>query len=506
MTRWPALVLIVALIAAAIALGAPERDRDAATPTEAATLLPVASPEDALGSLWFCPGQSAGDDTTADGTLVVANAGQGPAVGRVELVSDDGETASLDIEVAPDTTERIALSDHVEADWVAATVELDAGAVAVEREVVGADGRAVAPCHTRSSDVWHLASGSTTRDAQMLIAVYNPNPDSATVDMSFATDAGARRPNDLQGLPVAARSLLIVDVTPIVTIRADIAATVTARRGRVVVDRIQTFDGRGASTTDEDAAAETYRPKGITVTPATPTPRPVWVFPAGVRSPGVHETISVFNPGETQATVEIDVALNDPRRNGRLDPFPLVVPPGELETFEVDEADAIPEGVTHSLTVRVTDGSPVVAERRLVAAGDTVTYTDVATSTGSPLAAPAWIFASGRRDPEVEIGRIVVVNPGDEEVAVEVTALDGGERRPVPGGRLTLAAGARVELDLAELDGDLLSLLVEADGPVVAERRLISRPTGGEDDPEPGVGASTAIGVPLADGLVALDR
>ncbi len=502
--RGPVLVLVTALLVGGLVLGAdPESDDDARRPPEPAAFLPAAAPADAQDAAWFCAGQTAGEDTMADGTVVVANVGDEDAQGRVEAVNDAGDRADRAIDVPARTTRRLPVAELLEGDWVAVRVETDGGTVVVEHEVVGPEGRDAAPCHTTATDAAHLPSGATTRDATLHLAVYNPYADSATVDVSFTTtDTRARRPTDFQGVPVPARSLVVLDVTPVVTVVAVAAATVTTRRGRVVVDRIQAYDGEGASTTDEEAAEEAYRPEGLALTPAVPAARPVWAFPTGSRSATVHERVVVRNLTDEQAEVDVEVALDEPERNGTVGPFALTVPAGEFAILPLDET-SVPEGVPHSIVVRATNGVPVVAERWIDAAGEEATYVGVATSTGSPVEAPRWAFAVGRRSGDEEVGRVALANLGDAEVDVEVTAMGAGEIVPVPGGRITLAAGARYEVYLDELEGDDLSLLVTASGPVVAERRLVSRATEATEDAEaaPGRGFSTAIGIPLPPGL-----
>lgn len=511
MRRWPPLVLILALLVAGLVIGREGSTRagDAPEDVDPATLLPVAAPPDALDGSWFCAGQSAGDDTPADGTVVVANVGDTTARGSLLAVAAGGDEPVVEpLEVPARTTERIRLADLVEADWVAAQVQVAGGTVVVEHEVVGEHGRDAAPCQSRAASSWMLPAGASTRDATFTLAIYNPYAGEARVDLAFTTEESVRQPPDLQGLAIAPGAMVAVDVSGVVTERAVIATTVDATRGQVVVDRIQTYDGEGAATTEEEAEAETFQRQGLTVTPAVPGPQETWSFPSGVKAGFLHEAVVLFNPSERVAEAEITVDLDDPARNGTFDPFPLTVPPGEFATFDLDAIEQIPAGVAHSLTVRSENGVPVVAERTLAAASDgTVPYTGTAASTGSPVAAERWAFATGP-EPDVDTGRISVTNPGEAAVEVEVAAFGAGELTPVgedsAGGSastFTLEPGARRDVYVTELDDDARSLSVVASGPVVAERRLFPV----ESEEETGQGISLALGIPLRDGLVLLD-
>lgn len=524
--RWPPLVLIAALLVGGLVVGrdGSGRDTSAIGPVDPATLLPVAAPLDALDGSWFCAGQSAGDDTPADGTLVLANVGDTDAVTRVQVVAaGEGDDPVVErVEVPARTTERVRVADLLEADWAAAQVQVAGGTVVVEHEVVGEHGRDVAPCSSRASDRWLLPTGASTRDAALTLAVYNPYPGEARVDLRFQTDDGVREPTDLQGLRIAPGALVAVDVAAVVTERATIATIVEATRGQVVVDRIQTYDGQGSATTDEEAEAETFLREGLTLTPGVPSARRVWAFPAGVRAAFLHERVLVFNPGDEAAEVVVDIALDDPLRNGVLDAFPLTVPPGEVAVLDVDDLETVPLGITHSISVRAENDVPVVAERSIAAAGDVADdepapYLGEATSTGSPLAAERWAFAAGA-EPGAEAGHIVVSNPGDDAVQVELVAFGDGETSPAlvdedgePVASFALEPGARREVVVAaDLPEGRTSVEVVADGPVVAERRLLAeRTTAGSDEEgsttEPGRGTSTALGIPLRRGLVVLE-
>lgn len=504
-------------------------------------LLPAAAPEGSLDSAWFCAGQSAGDGTPADGTIIVSNPGDRPATGTLVAVTAgrEGEEATTELDVAPLTTERIRVADVIEGDWVSAQVQVDTGNLVVEHEVVGEHGRDVAPCQRRASDEWWFAAGASTRDAEMTLVVYNPSPGPATVDTSFTTESGVREPTDLQGIPVPAGSAVALDVSAVVTEREVIASHVTTRRGRVVVDRIQSFDGRGAATTDEEEEDETYVRQGLTVTPGIAAPQPVWSFPGGIRTDRVHEQVVVSNPGEDAAEVELTFDLDDPRRNGVLDPFPITVPAGEVRVFDVDDIATIPSPLTHSVTVRSENGIPVVVER-LLAADQGGSYAGTTATSGSPVAAERWALPAG---PEVgeESARLAIHNPGESPVDVEVRAYGDGESTPLPEVEtITIEPGGRAEVGLADLEDGRTSMLVEASSPVVVERRMYRLDDGvgdGEDDddgdsedeadadeeegegdgedegedegdedaaPPAAFGVSSAIGIPLPPGLVVL--
>src|SRR5690606_4363857 len=128
----------------------------------------------------------------------------------------------------------------LEGPVVSAMVEADGGGVAVEHELDGPAGRSVAPCASGPANAWYLAGGGGRRRAAMRGV---PVPPGTTVDRDAGADAGAGR-------------------------RAVTAAVVTARTGRLVVDRIQGFDGSAGRF-------------GHALTLAVPGASAAWWFPEG---------------------------------------------------------------------------------------------------------------------------------------------------------------------------------------------------------------------------------
>src|SRR5690606_5377635 len=113
---------------------------------------------------------------------------------------------------------------------------------------------------------------------------------------------------------VPGRSLVAVDVCAVDVCRHDqVATSIVARAGRLVVDRIQTFDG-------------TEGPAGLAVTLAAPSPAPLWFLPDGFKTEGLAETVTVYNPGDVRAEVDVELVVEpseDPAAVAAAEPFEL---------------------------------------------------------------------------------------------------------------------------------------------------------------------------------------
>ncbi|MEJ7583089.1 MAG: DUF5719 family protein [Acidimicrobiales bacterium] len=500
--RGPVVLLLPILIAGAVVIdqrddaGSRRARADAAdSEVERSRAMAVAAPDDAFSSTWFCAGGATSGDDENSHVVVVANPTDEVVDGSVTAVPSRGRSRTDPLRVPAHDRLVVDLAGLAQAPLVAATLEFAGGEVAVEHQVSGPTGVDVAPCATSGSDTWYFAAGATTRDADETLVLFNPFADDASLDISFATADGRRVPAAFQGIQVPARSVVATRVTPVVTVRDQVSTSIVARSGRVVAERIQTYDGRGASTTEQGAADEPYRPEGLTITPGVPRPATAWMFPVGVKDDGVHERYVVYNPSNREADVDVVVTLDDPERNGEIDPFQLPLPPRSFGVVDLDAEDRVPTKVGHAAVVVARNGVPVVAER-LLAATEPSTTTDTAASPGSTLAARRWVFAVGGTVDARQQTSIALQNPGPGDVVVRIALLDRGGQSVSDGfGPITLGAFGHATVDLAETVEDAaFSLLVTADGPVASERLVGRR----------GTSLSTAVGVPLTDGLVAV--
>mgnify|MGYP001234663275 CR=1 FL=1 len=525
-SRLAALVVLAGLVAGGLLLDAAEEPPASAPqdpPVVAGVAIPAATPPGTLTSTWYCAGGSATDGGIGDHVVLIANPTAEARRATVTVlpgviapppveVSDDPDSTATtapttttaaptttttepppeptDVELPPLARVEVALRELVDAPLAGAVVEVDGGEVAVEHQITGEGGRATAPCSTTAAPQWTFPWGQTPRGARELLVFMNPFPDDATVDVDLATDEGTRQPLRFQGFVVPGRSVVgaFVDED---TRRGQVSAQVHVRSGRLVVDRIQLFDGTDPSR------------EGITLGLGAPTPAKTWLFPDGRVDEGITEQVVVFNPTDEVAEVEVEVRLDDPERNEVPEPFELTIPPSRFSIVDVHEAEEglpegtpkrVPDGVPHSIIVTSLNGVPVVAER-VVTSSAPSSNVGISATLGSPVAAPTWFLPGGGVTPERD-EYLTLFNQSDGITTFSVVALVGGQTLALEGLQdLEVPPGGRRAIRLSDHVGNRESLpvVVEASGPVVVERGLYR--VGGR-------GIALSMGVPLAVGVV----
>jgi hypothetical protein len=328
----------------------------------------------------------------------------------------------------------------------------------------------------------------------------NPFPDDATVDIDFATDEGVRETARFQGFVVPGRSVVGAYIDEDVTRKAQVSAHVQVRSGRLVVDRIQMFEG-----TNEDAR------RGITLGLGAPVPAATWLFPDGEHQQGISEQVVVFNPSDEVAEVQVEVRLDPPDPDAEPDaegqeqvvpePFALTVLPGRYSLVNIpdpEQPDRVPAEIGHSLIVRSLNSVPITAER-VTSAVDPAERRGVGATLGAPLGSPTWIFPGGGTTESRDEWIVLLNVSNEEEVTYRVTSPSGGQViqiQDLQDG--TLAPGGRVAIRLGDkIEREDLPLLVSASGPIVAERGLFA--VGAR-------GLSQSMGIPFAEGAIVPER
>jgi hypothetical protein len=524
LARLPFVVAVAAVVAGAVALdraGGSESAGRAAVAVRPDLLMPAVRPDGAGSSTWYCAAGTAVGDGIADHRVVVVNGSDEDRTATLTIVPGDVSRADGAGDEATTTTststttlaartvtetvpagERVdvRLGDLVGAPLAAAVVEVDGGGVAVQHAVRGPHGADLGPCATAAAPAWHLAWGATTRDARDLVVLFNPFPSAATVDGTFVTEDGPREPVRFQGFPVPARSVVGVDLGDDVTRSKQVAATFTARTGRIVVERVQQFDGTlgteglsldlgvpavaptwvfadGAASAPTPEAAE---PGATTTTTAVPAATTTTTAATASAGDGVarSEKIVVYNPGTRRARVDVGLVPGGDAAGGPAPlPFRLSVGAGSYEVVDYGGQARVAAGQPYTTVVRSTNGVGVVAERVTTDAAPPrqtggAHPGEVTAGPGARLAARSWLLPTVGTDDSGPVTAVVFNPDPDRTLAVRLL-------RPVGGGALAtaeVAPGARATLVLPEeATGGTdppVALRVTADGPVVVEGLL----------------------------------
>jgi hypothetical protein len=209
-----------------------------------------------------------------------------------------------------------------------------------------------------------------------------------------------------------------------------------------------------------------------------------FVFPDGIAGPSYFEQLHVFNPNKAEASVQLDLVLDE----GDAQPFQLRVPARSRVTLDLTNESRIPKDVGHALLVQVSNGVPV-AVSRTIDFGPANARRGYLSDVGATTAATHWGFAAGGTSAGDEY--IAIVNEAAAEVTVSVTTTDVSSLLSLPGlGQLKVPRGARRVFRIQDHGGKPEQpLIVNASGPVVVER-TIYRPTG--------TGASASMGAVLS--------
>lgn len=478
--RLPALLVIGGSIAVAVAfalVGNGTSPVGSGASAVAAAVPTVAGP-DAVSTSWYCAEGTGAPGGRADETILIANQGAEDAR-AVVTVMPGGRNASeaRRVGVPRGAQVRVPVSSVTEAAeqpdqsgmivGPGVVVEVFGGRSVVEHEIDGQDDTAVGPCAREAGRDWYFAAGTTERGAEQNAALFNPFPDDAIVDLTFATDAGFVAPADLQSVVVPRRTRITVPIANFVRRQAQVGLHVHVRTGRVVAEQSLVF------TADNETR------RGLTLSLGAPAPEPSWTLPGVIPGDGASHAVLVANFDDSATEVEITPRSED-RSAAKAQPLPVAgrsVAVLDLATLDVSGA---PLGVD----VRTTQPSSVVVEE-LAWWGPPAAGTGSATMMASPLLAPAWTFTVGRTTPEGE-ATISVVNPGRSRASVTLQAYaPGGGDAPRDVGGLTVPAGKQGHFDLGEADvAPDQVVIVRASVPVVAVRRILG-PTG----------ASLALGV-----------
>jgi Family of unknown function (DUF5719) len=478
--RLSVLLVVGGCIAVAAAFGVRSTGESpaASTASAAADAVPTVASADTVSATWYCAEGTGAPGGRADETILIANEGDDDAR-AVVTVMPGGQVnpKSRRVTVPRGAQVRVSVSGVLQAPeqpgdaglivGPGVVVEVFGGRSVVEHEIEGESDLAVGPCARQAGNDWYFAGGTTERGAEENAALFNPFPDDAIVDLTFATDAGFVAPADLQSVAVPRRSRITVPIGNFVRRQAQVALHAHVRTGRIVAEQSMTF------------TAENETRRGLTLSLGAPRPESSWSLPGVVREDGASRSLLVANFDPDATEVEIS-----PRFEQQPPVSPKRVPVGGRSVAAVDLASLGGSGAPFAVDVQTTRPSPVVVEE-LASWGPPNSGTGSATSLASPVRARGWTFAVGRLAPE-GVATISVFNPGPGRTTVSLLAYaSGGGAAPGSVGEVAVPARGHARFNLGDLGvtADQV-VVVRANAPVVAARQILG-PTG----------ASLALGV-----------
>lgn len=305
--RWLPRLLIPLALAAALVIDARDDRAPASVAAEGqqAQAQVAVPPPDALTSSWFCP-------------LVGLRApvqGFGEVTTEVLLTNMTAEVASVSVEfrgrttgrqyvmadVAPYSTGVVSTSDYVRDEVTGALVEASSGGLAVTRRFVSSLGIDEARCSSVLAPDWYVPVGDTQTDALAVLAIMNPLPRDAIVDVTFASEAefGPFVAPALTGVVVPAWSTVAVDIGEHARRRDVVAASIRARAGRIAVDSLVAYDGSVGR-------------RGLAAELASVATGQRWSVPVAGIDDGTRLWVRIFNPSDDVAEVAASIVSDDP--------------------------------------------------------------------------------------------------------------------------------------------------------------------------------------------------
>ena len=410
---------------------------------------------------WYCAEGTANPEGRADEEIVIGNVGARPSRATVTVMSgSDATQVRREYAVPAGQVTRVPVSEIAAVGEPGVIVEVEGGRSVVEHRIRRGADDAVGPCARESAVSAEFAAGTTIKGAELWIALFNPFPDDAIVDVRAITGAGLRAPSRLQGIVVPRYSRVSVPVHEAIP-RVDLVATrVVARRGRVITEESIALDGSDGRS-------------GLALSLGRDRARRWW-FPNALIGSGRNERLLLANPAarDVRATVRfpLDAAA-------ALEPVTLLLP-GESVTAV--DLNLIPPDFGFSVVI--TARRPIVAE--MIATSGPPQGEDVrgiASSLGLTGGSVEWAVVPARVG-ATSADVLAVVSTDGRAHRVTIERTDGKGRRVMARVRVPPTGRALLHLD-QEVDDPALALVLRSDGPVAVER----------ESARPGITRSAAI-------------
>lgn len=402
--------------------------------------------DEPTSGIWYCPVVAGAEEEAVLSVLAVGDLAADVTVLRY----DEGVPR-------PEETVRVSPGDQFDrilppgrAQFPVAVAWQGAPVVASWR-VEGRDA-AGGPCAPAPSDTWYVTGFDTTGRSRSTLHLFNPFGVDAVARVTFGTPAGRVALVLTDSLLVQAGTVARVNLGDFEPQQPDLAVTVEVTSGRLVA---------GGEVALEPTANQPG-PSGRAVLPGVAEPGMEHASGYGRAGDGASSWLSVYNPGEREAAVELHIT--DPLPDGPALLAEQSVPAGGVARIDLADTSGALE---HGVTVTSVNEQPVVVSH----------LTHVRTGAGAQgLAASLaqtprrrWAIAGGGSGDRQ--GRVSLYNPGTEPITVTVSA---GGQTPAEWSTITVEPNTRRALELRDAGPDraAVGLRLSSDGLFVPSLRL----------------------------------
>lgn len=350
----------------------------------------------------------------------------------------------------------------------AVSVESSSPGIAVAEAVRTPAGTYASPCAVGSAVAGYVPVGTTYGSGDAHVALFNGGVTPAVADVQVAVGAAVASPAAFQGVVVAPRSLVVLDLGRWVPQRAVLAVSVRTSEGELSVGALEASVARFEVATSPGAGHHltAVRLTGGALVVAAQAPLRTWSFANPPPTTGGNEQYRVLAPGASAALVEI--VPSDPA--GASAALSELVPAGATATLATPAA---PAGSSWSSIVVRSSRGPVVVARSSVGLGSRGGR-GLAVTSGTLGPATDWVLCSTglpatANRPELSL---VLADPTGRPASVDLSALAPSGTATGALAAVTVPAYGRVVVRLPlTVDGSgAYAVVVRSSVPVLAER------------------------------------
>ncbi len=293
---------------------------------------------------------------------------------------------------------------------------------------------------SRPAQDWYLAEGTTAWGFEEYVLVQNPNPDPASLQVTFMKPGGDTQEHAYH---MPAYSRLTVNVNSLVP-SSDVSTHVHADRP-VVAERAMYWGGRDVG----------HATLGVTEGSST------WYLAEGTTAWGFEEYVLVQNPAPSTANLTFEFMKPD----GSQVLYFYSVPP--LSRYTLNVAEVVPGS---DVSTFLRSDVPVIAERAMYWPSGSRSRAGAHCSEGSMTASYTWYLAEGTTAWGFQ-EYVLLANVSEEVAHVGLTFMgpDGSSHEY----SLEVGPGARQTVFANQVDPERdASVLVRSDQPLVVERAI----------------------------------